>query len=320
MAVMARWWQLETWLRDLLYVEMRANYGQSWVGRLPNVVNRRQLDDGSSAGYMLTSDAHHILAYMDVTPLFELIEKEWDIVSYALLPKKTWAGRNEELRVIRNRMSHCRRPHADDLSKVEQALRDLEHGAFKAVSAFNAESYPDQDLDDPVVAAWIRREHAGAARLIDHCDAQYEIRMRLRYSKRPWAELPRPGEPITGREGYVWHAHWYLGRGYLNIRSFWSEMTEALRNQLLFACAATPAAVEISIPAVDDGAATADVLERFFDLVVVNQEPDPPPFRESLDRGDWWVDFADGLDPRVAVNSPWSVIDETVAPVTIFGA
>jgi hypothetical protein len=33
---------------------------------------------------------------------------------------------------IRHRIGHVRRPHDDDLNRVEQALRDLEHGAFVA--------------------------------------------------------------------------------------------------------------------------------------------------------------------------------------------
>jgi hypothetical protein len=30
-AVHARWWQLETWLRSLVYVELRAAYGNEWL-------------------------------------------------------------------------------------------------------------------------------------------------------------------------------------------------------------------------------------------------------------------------------------------------
>src|SRR3712207_5206205 len=29
-ALYARWWQLETWLRELIYVELRALYGSTW--------------------------------------------------------------------------------------------------------------------------------------------------------------------------------------------------------------------------------------------------------------------------------------------------
>lgn len=319
-ALHARWWQLESWLRELVYVEMRAKYGHGWSRHLAPAAEQRASLDASEAGYMPTADAHHLLAYLDLTPLLRLIEQEWDILEHALLPTRTWAGRMDELRVIRNRISHCRRPHPDDLGRVEQTLRDLEKGAFEALAAFNRERSPAPNLEDPVVDSWVRGSHIGAARLIEHCEAQYDIHFQLRYSIRPWAHAPEPGDSISGSAGFIWHAHWTFGSGHVDLRKLWNEMfSDDLKRDLILVCAASPADVEISLPSVDDAESVADTLERFFDNVVMSKvrSSDSAAANQLWDH---WVANNEHLDPRVAVDSAWVIVDDSTVPITIFDA
>jgi hypothetical protein len=84
-----------------------------------------------------------------------------------------------ELLKIRHRIGHCRRPHVDDLSRLEQTLRHLDSGAFRALTAFNRQWEPERSLDDPLVKAWVRNEHTAAARLVEHADRQDEVRFNL---------------------------------------------------------------------------------------------------------------------------------------------
>lgn len=68
---------------------------------------------------MDTSDASLRLAYLDVGNPLEAIEDQWDVVGYALLGDvAVWNARMSELKKIRRRIAHCRRPHSDDLSRV----------------------------------------------------------------------------------------------------------------------------------------------------------------------------------------------------------
>src|SRR5467141_404559 len=138
-ALYSRWWQLETWLRSLVYVELRAAYGPQWASRLPPPSEDRRLKD-EEFRYMATPDAQARLAYADVSHLFNIIKDDWPLFEDALLKKEVWAGRTVELSNIRNRIGHCRRPHVDDLSRLEQTLRDLEGGTFRAAAAFNRQS------------------------------------------------------------------------------------------------------------------------------------------------------------------------------------
>jgi hypothetical protein len=166
-ALYGRWWQLETWLRSLVYVELRAAYGKGWAAQLPaHSEKRRSKDDAFD--YMATPDGQAQLAYADAAALFEIIDANWQYFEGSLIERAVWAGRTVELRSIRNRIGHCRRPHADDLSRLEQTLRDMEKGAFRAVSALNRQSIPEKRGRDPLVRDWIDQRHADAQRLEPH--------------------------------------------------------------------------------------------------------------------------------------------------------
>jgi hypothetical protein len=120
-------------------------------------------------------------------------------------------GRIDELRFIRNRLGHCRRPHKDDLGRVEQMLRDLETGSFTALSAFNQRYKPTDELEDQLVGAWVRNTHETASRLVSHAKNQYDTSFELTFSRRPWSSKTTPDAAISGTRGYVWHARWVFG-------------------------------------------------------------------------------------------------------------
>jgi hypothetical protein len=186
-ALHARWWQLETWLRSLAYAEMRARFGAGWLGQIPDKAAGHAQREAQLA-YMPSPDGGVLLSYLDVFDLFNVLERHWDLFGHALIGQTVWRGRIRELRQIRHRIAHCRRPHPDDLGRVEQTLRDLEPGGVQAALAFNDREIPGTDLDDPVVDSWVRRAHPDARRLIDHAESSYDISFRLGFSCRPWAD------------------------------------------------------------------------------------------------------------------------------------
>jgi hypothetical protein len=152
-ALYARWWQLESWLRTLIYIELKANFGSSWAKKLPKTATDRQQGE-QEFHHMQTPDAQSLLAYTDASALFKVTLEHWDLFERALLSKKVWMGRIEELRAIRNRIGHCRRPHADDLVRLEQTLRNLDGGAFRAASAFNSQHRAADTWTDVITDGW----------------------------------------------------------------------------------------------------------------------------------------------------------------------
>lgn len=300
-ALYGRWWQLETWLRSLCYVELRCRYGDRWVERIPTKVDDRG-DRDRRYRHMMSPDALDRLAYLDTSGLAKVIENDWDLFEGSLLPKGVWQGRLEEVLNIRNRIGHCRRPHEYDLTRVELFLGDLEPGLRKAVTAFHDRDVPDRRLRDYVVASWIRRDHEGARRLLDHVERSYDVHLRLSFSKRPWADTPAEGKAITGQSGYVWHVTWLLRDDPADLARFWHyDRLDDMRDTVLLVCADYPGAIEVSFPALEGGEAIADGIETLFDSLLETR------WRGPLDHDfhRQWKTAGKMLDPRVQVESPW---------------
>jgi hypothetical protein len=265
---------------------------------------------------MATPDAQALLAYTDVADLFQIIENDWTLFEEALLQRDVWVGRTVELRNIRNRIGHCRRPHSDDLSRLEQTLRDLEGGAFHVAAAFNRQWHVPADWNDPLVEAWVAYRHETAQRLIVHAEKQYDTVFHLRYSRRPWAVSTRPTPPLSGTRGYVWHAAWTMRDRGLNLRDFWTDTAwSGLRDGLLLVCATSPHSFEISFPALEDSATVANTIGTAFDLVLHHQLRGLPQ-----DAHEKWAELNADLDPRVQIHSTWSIVHDSTKPISIFGA
>jgi hypothetical protein len=313
-AVYARWWQLEVWLRSLVYVELRSERGAAWADALPKRYESRQLGE-IEFRYMETPDSQNLLAYTDASTLFKITVDRWELFKHALLSKNVWAGRIEELIAIRNRISHCRRPLLDDLVRLEQTLRDLNGGAFQATSAFNNQSRAEEIWTDVLVDGWVRNQHEDAVRLVEHARRQYDTTFELRYSRRPWAIAPVGGQTISGVSGYIWHAFWYFrgGSGFDLIR-FWSDI-KPYAEHIFLVCADSPSSLSVSFSAMDDPAIVADAIGHCFDSAISSIGRDFD--RDTLQT--WQSRYAD-LDPRVHLATPWAMVDESMRGVSIFSA
>jgi hypothetical protein len=314
-AIYGRWWQLETWLRSLCYVEMRARYGSNWAERLSKQVESRSARDRQQF-HMPSPDAHDQLAFLDTGGLVDLIEDEWEIFDRSLLSRRVWSGRMEELLTIRNRIGHCRRPHSDDLQRLEQMLRDLEPGALRAIQAYNWHEMPGRTLDDPLVDAWTGGTHATARRLLQHAADRYDVHFRLRYTARPWADVDE-SVSISGQVGALWHACWMIRGDTVDIEKLWLEYPlNKLAPMLIFVTSPFLSRLEVSFPAIDDPEAIADAIGLFFDGILTSRDR----FSSYEMAEAKWRSQQNQLDPRVQIGSAWSFVDSTTAPIAIFEA
>ena len=94
-----RWWQLETWLRELVALELRAAHGVGWEDQLRRGSPRQAKD--AAFTHMAGVDNLNPLAYMDYSQLLEIIADDWDRFAYALLTRPAWEGKQDELKQIR---------------------------------------------------------------------------------------------------------------------------------------------------------------------------------------------------------------------------
>jgi hypothetical protein len=332
LAFYGRWWQLETWLRELVYVELRAKYGADWTTHLEDGTRKRAGQDQANL-YMASADAGELLAYTDVRALFELVERNPDLFKPVLPPLQRW---QDEMKELRNRNAHCRRPHRDDLARVEQMLRDLEPGAWRFyVSYLDTQGVPKSR--DPLAKSWVARRHEVAARLLGnsnlrfdplyrryyklrgrpdptarrrgHAYYKYDTLFRLSYSVRPWA-TPPDENAISGSEGVLWHAHWAPRGVDLNVTDLWRAIErEPQHRDLLVHLLVQPLSVTATFAAVDDPSMIADAIGYLFDTILetsIKQITDDEPIEAWVRR---WTGGAELLPRRIQVDSPLTHVD-----------
>lgn len=314
LALYARWWQLESWLRELVYVELRARYGSRWED-VVRAASGRQSQDATYT-HMQGPDTQNPLAYLDYSQIVSLIDENWDMFAYALLTKKAWDGRQEELKRIRHRIGHMRRPHPDDLGRLEQTLRDLERGTFVALASYNDGETPDLDEHtDAVTRGWLRGEHEDAQRLISHALRQYETRLILQSSVRPWV----PAGRRTGHgEGHLWHAEFFLRSRSVDAASLWYDtQIDSVRPLIVHMSCFDPYHIGFTFSGADDDEAVADAIGAVFDAVLMNARVGITGFGDELEQ---WRQSIRDVDFRLLVESGWMIVERATLPISNFGS
>ncbi len=105
-ATYARLWQLETWLRTMVLVELRARDGDAWHQCLKlagsrALENDRTLSPMPASGQLQTS-------FMQLSDLVKTISLNWELFRTYLPPLQIWDARLLEVSQIRNRIVHFR--------------------------------------------------------------------------------------------------------------------------------------------------------------------------------------------------------------------
>ena len=312
LALYARWWQLETWLRELAYVELRASAGMQWGNLVKAAAGRQQAD--AAFRHMTGADNENPLAYLDYSQLVELFENNWALFEYALIERRAWQGRQKELTQIRHRIGHLRRPHPDDLGRLEQTLRDLERGTFIALASYNRRQEPSPDRHhDPVTDGWVRNRHSVARRLVSHAERQYDTTLIVRASRRPWAVWPTQ---LDGATGVLWHAEFIMRGRSVDARALWHDSSLVpVRPLCVHLVVDDPSHVGFTFSAADSGQDVADAIGAAFDAVLM--------VSRARVADEEWARLARrtrNLDFRVLHATGWNIVDDTTLPISNFGA
>jgi HEPN superfamily Swt1-like protein len=312
MAAFVRWSQIEIWLRQLVHLELAAAYGRRWIGALGPKLGGRAARNAANA-YMLSPDEESLLAYGDVTDLFKVIEDpdHWPFFEPSLVPKVRWAGWTDELRAIRNRIAHCRRPHADDVGRLELFLRNLEPGASIALRAYD-ENFGDLRPDDSIAKSWLGEEPPWA-HIRDHARGQYKTNFHVNFSRRPWAATAKTA---TGTPGVLVHASWYVRDGFVFPHIVWPDLAQQGFDPALIVHYVQDSAshVQVVFSAVDSHEAVAEAIEYSFQAVLDGIER----YRDNDSYGRW-TDRAQELDPRCHINDAFAHSDR-LSMFSVFNA
>jgi len=146
-------WQLETWLRMLVYVELRAAR-QDWEQPIQKHVQGwppRSLQSDKRLHHMATPH-QAALSYLTFGELWDVISDadNWPLFAPYFPPKENADVRVKEVKTIRNRVAHFRQPHPQDAARLELFLRDMEAGIRRFCSRYTIGKRPRDPADDPV--------------------------------------------------------------------------------------------------------------------------------------------------------------------------
>lgn len=290
----ARLWQFETWLRRMVYVELRALKGDDWAAS----IERQRIEEAQKADKRLIhmrTPEQDLLSYMQLSQLKQIIRDHRQVFDPYLPPKNQWEAKTEEVEFIRHRVAHFRAPNADDLRRVEQLLRDLDQGFWRFCTSYN-DAQPVLPLtSDPVVAhflpldllPWREVEKNKWAR-VGHIDPGESFGATVEALRRPWASW---STPVAGNAGLLYDVTLYTRRSrYLDYGGL-LENTRALHSHIVYICLAHHADdIRLTIPAVLGADRIIEIVERFIEVARTYIRPGGwPTYKGSIQQfaGSW---------------------------------
>jgi hypothetical protein len=245
----ARLWQLETWLRTMVYVELRALLGDDWGREL--TANPNSLLADKSLTHMPTPEMN-ALSYSQLSKLIALVDAHWACFTGYLPPQPLWTAKLQEITQIRHRVAHFRVGHSDDLARVKQFLRDLDKGFWRFCTSYNDADPVLPQTSDPVTAhflpldplPWVEFQERQWAQ-IGMRDKSLPVGLRVGVQRRPWVSQGLK----PGAAGYVYDFHMWAqdGRGFEMKRLL--DETQPLHKHLIHLCLGSDvASIRFTVP------------------------------------------------------------------------
>jgi hypothetical protein len=301
----ARLWQLETWLRTMVYVELRALLGDDWAKDLN--ANPASLQADKSLTHMPTPEMN-ALSYSQLSKLITLVAAHWGCFTSYLPPQPLWTAKLQEVAQIRHRVAHFRVGHADDLARVKQFLRDIDRGFWRFCTSYNASEPILPQTSDPIAAhfrpldplPWVEFEARKWAQ-IGMRDKSLPVGLNVRAQRRPWATgLLTPSEP-----GHLYDFYLFAqdGRGF-NMR-YLLERTESRHQHLVHLCLDSGASIRLTVPSVLGTDAVVALVEAFHDAAINAVRRGGAPDRAGMNTlADAWPEYVLGPDNPLTFLAP----------------
>lgn len=167
----ARCYQLEVWLREMVYLETKSHFGSNYWKECEDALKRQNALGIPPKKSLERDQMHPHMATPENDPLwfisFDTLTKLildgalWPLFEPYLTTKKLVDAKFEELRIVRNRVAHARSLHEDDLDRFVRVLKDLDRGFWRFITSYG-DSYALEDgvasVCDPVAAEFSNPE------------------------------------------------------------------------------------------------------------------------------------------------------------------
>ena len=298
----ARLWQFETWLRTMVYVELRAQNGDSWDSYLKSR-NSRAYKNDKELSHMPTRE-NLPTSYMQLGDLLQTMSSQWHLFEPYLPPRQLWDAKLYEVSQIRHRIAHYRRGHEHDLKRVEQLLRDLDSGFWQFCTSYNNDfTMLPQSTDSVIIEfldldpfPWNEFQPNQWARL-GSADPNLSVSVSFNVLRRHWVKPPTPDD-IAGKSGYLYDVtvaarhqrHFEYSRILRN--------TKVVHSRVCHICLDSSAGtVRVTIPAVLEKGDIVQIIGRFLDAA-----------RNALRPGLQHVDLNKLSADTAREGSPWDSI------------
>ena len=263
----SRLWQFETWLRTMVYVELRARYGDAWHQYL-KLRHSRSFENDKKLSHMPTNDQLQT-SFMQLSDLLNTISSNWPLFEPYLPPKQIWDARLVEVSQIRHRVAHFRPGHENDSDRVEQLLKDIDKGFWTFCSSYNSDYLFVPPSKDEILNSflhldpfpWTEVDNDKWAR-VGIADPRQPLSVKIDVLRREWLK-PKSPTRIAGEYGYLYSVT-IIPRGDRRIEhSQFLSMTQTVHSHACHICLDyAPCSVRITLPAVLERIALIDVVER----------------------------------------------------------
>lgn len=259
-------WQLENWLRSIVYVELRASR-PDWEEPIKAVANDwpPQSQNNDKRLHHMATPHQGALSFLTFGQLWNVVTANWSLFDDYFPPEANTAAKIEEIKTVRNRVAHFREPHQRDEARFRLFLQDLDGGVRRFCIRYSS-SY--RGGVDPVAQELAEQwEHVGHG-----CELQ-----------RPDVDwLYAPGkhrmEPVLhGRldflarkrlsggtfEGGVYRLHISGGmRAELNVRRV-LESTQALHSEVIHVLVTADRDLDVTVPSLFGTHKVVELLAAF---------------------------------------------------------
>lgn len=280
-------WQLEMWLREIVYVELRAAYAD-WESHI-NEASKKKLDTDKSLSHM-TTDHQSQLAYLTFSELWTVVSNTWGLFKHYFPPRNIVDARLLEIKAIRNRVAHCREPNKNDLARMELFLRDLDPGFRTFCDRYtHADTSTRKDgVIETLCAEW---------QTTGHCMQLLAPDVGWLYTPDPFAAAPKLGgrldrliHPANANcdSGVIYRLTARGIKGWQLDIGAYVESTECFRESLIHWMISDEEEISVTIPACAGTEAVYTLITRLLHVALNCLEfGDVPSYRKYTKRTNW---------------------------------
>ncbi|WGZ90030.1 MAG: Swt1 family HEPN domain-containing protein [Candidatus Thiocaldithrix dubininis] len=258
---------LEKWLREMVYVELKAKKGNSWF----NFHKTKNTYDSDKKYTHMSTPESSPLSYLSFGELQKLIKNNWEIFSPYLPPQNIWDAKLEEIDNIRNRIAHFRSLHEQDLNRVLQFLRDIDQGFWRFCTSYN-DSFTVLPADNDSVTNKFADLDPFFPKQIDekrwvtvgHAPPDLLYIVSIRVIRRLWCDT---SDKIEGTPGYLYDLNIVIrGQRQYDYKRFLSA-SKKLHSKFVHICLDHQSnSIRITIPANYGSEEVINIIEQLIEI------------------------------------------------------